>query len=266
MNIIEIFLSKLYNDELLYNEIALKLGFKLKSEDFNEELLIKLDSINESTEIKLYISDENIINKTIDKIVLIFNKASENNINVNITAINDEFLNLIDSDDRITSMSKPRSLIHRDGDLHATVHIWLISRKDMGIYVILQKRSAQKLLHPECFDVSAAGHVIQGDEFRQSAVREVEEELGISVVPQKLECIGTIKNSIKSGELIDNELSAVYIYRENIDIESLNIDSTEVSEVCWAEIDEILSVINRKNFRHCISVKELEMIKKAVFR
>ena len=58
---------------------------------------------------------------------------------------------------------------------------------------------------------------------------------------------------------------AVYICRENIDIEDLVLQSSEVSEVCWAEIDELLSVMKYEDIPNCISLEELDMIKKAVF-
>ena len=178
----------------------------------------------------------------------------------------EEYNIYIDSQARMTRMVKPRSLVHRDGDLHPTVHIWLIKRKDMGIYVLLQKRSPEKRINPDCYDVSAAGHVSQGGEFRSAAVRELHEELGLDIPKNKLELIGLRKNVYTDGvDIVDNEMSAVYLCRENIDIDKLVLDPEEVSEVCWAEIDEMLSVMKHGGFKNCISLEELAMIKKAVF-
>lgn len=258
----EIFLSRLADKSALYSEVSRKLNF---GADNYDELFRNLSALTEPSEVSLYISDEELANPAVDEILSAFEEAASGNENLNAAITVDEFLNIIDSEERITSESKPRSLIHRDGDLHPTVHIWIICRKDMGIYVLLQKRSAEKLIHPECYDVSSAGHVTQGGEYRESAVRELKEELGLDISLQKLEHIGMIRNSTKFNGLIDNELSSVYLYNGDVDADSLTLQKSEVAEVCWAEIDEILSIMNRSEFRHCISSKELNMVKKAVF-
>lgn len=269
MSNFEIFLSKLSSRDVLYNEIASKLRFD-NNVTFDMETLIKfLSDITIKTNIKLYISNENIENKFIDEIITIFKNAENRSSEITIEVIEDEFLNIIDSSDRITSECKPRSLVHRDGDLHPTVHIWIIKRKDMGIYALLQKRASTKDTHPNCYDVSSAGHVSQGSEYRAAAVRELAEELGLNVSPEKLEFIGMKKNCSCStcGEkqIKDNEISAVYLYREDVKIDDLILQASEVSEVCWAEIDELLSIMHRKELKHCIVADELKMIKKAVF-
>ncbi len=262
MKTIEIFLSKIADKEKIYNEVSAKLGACFSNYD---ELSAALSEITEPTEAKLYVSDEDITNETVDGIIAAFEKASSGNSNLSVSVTSDEFLNLIDDDEKITSESKPRSLVHRDGDLHPTVHVWIVEHKDMGVYVLLQKRSAEKLLHPGCYDVSAAGHVTQGGEFRESAVREIYEELGLEVSPQSLEFIGMTRNCVESGGLLDNEYNAVYLYNEDVDIDSLVLLESEVAGVCWAEIDELLVAMKNGKFKHCISAKELEMIKKAVF-
>lgn len=264
MKIIEIFLSRLDDSDILYSKTAVKLG-KESGLTCYDELLEELSAISEPTEAVVYVSDEELENEAVDEILTAFREASEKNANLSLRVAADEFVNIIDDSERITADSKPRSLVHRDGDLHPTTHVWIVEHKDMGVYVLLQKRSSEKLLHPGCYDVSAAGHVTQGGEFRESAVRELQEELGLDIQPQSLEFLGMVRNSAESEGMLDNELSAVYLYSEDVDIDSLVLQASEVSEVCWAEIDEILVLMKRGDLRHCISAKELEMIKKAVF-
>lgn len=264
MKTIEIFLSKLDDSEVLYSKISAK----LEADDeisCRNELIEKLSAIEKPSEVSVYVSDEDITNEAVDEILAAFREASDRNVNLEVTVTEDEFLNLMDDSERITSDSKPRSLVHRDGDLHPTVHVWIAEHKDMGVYVLLQKRSVQKLLHPDCYDVSAAGHVTQGGEFREAAVRELSEELGLEVSPQGLEFLGMVRNSVKSGDMLDNELSAVYLCNKDVEIDSLMLQASEVSDVCWAEIDEILTAMKHDDFKNCISAKELEMIKKVLF-
>lgn len=263
MDTIEIFLSRLAAAKELYLEIAEKTGDDRI--DSNEALKLFLEEKTSPAEYKVYISDEDISNDAIDEITEIFRLCTGKNENITAEFITDEFLNLLDENERLTQKSKPRSLIHRDGDLHAVVHIWIIQRKDMGIYVLLQKRSDKKLINPGCYDVSAAGHITQGGEPRKTAVKEIYEELGLSVPAEKLKIVGVHRNTYCNDTVKDNEMSAVYIYNEPVDIDSLTICEDEVAEVCWAEIDEMLSVIKNGEFLNCISLEELAMIKKAAF-
>ena len=43
----------------------------------------------------------------------------------------------------------------------------------------MQKRSLRKNSFPGCYDVSSAGHIKAGDDYLESALRELSEELGI---------------------------------------------------------------------------------------
>ena len=263
MEDIEIFLSRLAAEDKLYEETANKLGFADITDKF--KLAGAIAEKGSPVSYKIYISNEELPNETIDEIKSVFTEAAEENNDISVEFISDEFLNIIDDRARITSASKPRSLVHRDGELHPTVHIWMIKRRDMGVFVLLQKRAHEKDINPDCYDVSAAGHVSQGDEFRYTALKEVHEELGLDIERSKLEFIGLKKAEYSKGDIHDNELVAVYICRESINIEDLVLQSSEVSEVCWAEIDELLSIMKYENIPNCISLEELDMIKKAVF-
>ena len=257
METIEIYLNKLADEKSIYAEISAKTDAEIN----NLEVLAEYLAVNNSVKFRLYISDENQENKTISEILDIFEKFAENNFEF----IVDEFLNLIDEEGHFLEMAKPRTLVHRDGDLHPAVHVWIIMEKDMGVYILLQKRSANKLINPCCYDVSAAGHVPQGEEFRISAVREAAEELGIELQENKLEFLNLHKSSYNCGNVHDNEIRAVYLCREKIDADNLILQDSEVDGVVWAEIDEILASVDNSEFVNCIDYDELLMIKKAVF-
>ena len=77
-----------------------------------------------------------------------------------------------------TGHQKARAAVHKDGDWHRSVHIWLVDFSKGTI--ALQKRSPNKDTFPNRFDISAAGHVEAGVlNSRETAVRELAEELGI---------------------------------------------------------------------------------------
>ena len=81
-----------------------------------------------------------------------------------------EYLEICDERGASTGAVEERSLLHR------TVHVWVYGGSGE---ILFQKRAAGKDSHPGFWDVSAAGHVSPGETPVMTAVRELEEELGI---------------------------------------------------------------------------------------
>ena len=79
-----------------------------------------------------------------------------------------------------TGITKTRRLIHRDGDWHRSVQVWIVQKVlfDGTVRVLLQRRSKYKDTHPNMLDVSCAGHIDSGEDITESALRELQEELG----------------------------------------------------------------------------------------
>ena len=82
---------------------------------------------------------------------------------------------VVDENDLVIS-ALSRAEVHGNNLRHRAVHIFLFNRAGE---LLLQKRSPWKDRHPELWDSSAAGHVNAGEEFDQTAVRELKEELGV---------------------------------------------------------------------------------------
>jgi len=262
----EIFLSRHLQSKELFETVCTSLGAQEGTISSIQELEAYLSAAASDVRYSVYVSNEKWGNEAVDEVAEVFAEAEKKNSFVNTVIHTEEILNIIDENGNITSESKPRSLVHRDGDLHPTVHVWIVKEMDMGVYVLLQKRSETKDAHPGCYDVSAAGHVKQSGDYRDTAVRELDEELGLYIAPEKLSFIGMIKNEYTDGNgFNDNELCAVYIYTEEVDADRLCLEKKEVSEVRWAEIDELLSAMGDAEFMHCIYADELQMIKKAVY-
>ena len=251
MDSTEIFLNRLSSSEEIFSELRQKLDSQISDITSLESFLT---NVKNETDCSLYVSDEKTENNTVESVISVFERVAESDSPLKVKIISDEFVNVIDGNDRIT-----------DGELHPTVHVWLIRRRDMGIYVLLQKRSHNKDIYPDMWDVSSAGHVRQGQEYGMTAIRETREELGLEIAREKLEFLGFRRNSHTEDNIKDNELTAVFMCREDIDDSMINPNPSEVSETGWAEIDELLTVMNDGDFPCCISAEEFEMIKKAVF-
>ena len=94
------------------------------------------------------------------------------------------------------------------------------------------------------FDTSSAGHIQAGDEPLESALRELEEELGIHATPEQLHFAGTFPISFAKefhGKMFrDEELAFVYIYDQPVDITELVLQKEEVEAVEWFDLEEDL--------------------------
>ena len=58
---------------------------------------------------------------------------------------------------------------------------------------ILMQRRGSKQTYPNFWDVSVAGHISSGETIHQGAIREIKEEIGLTILHNDLEFITTVK-------------------------------------------------------------------------
>ena len=92
----------------------------------------------------------------------------------------EEWLDIVDEEGNPTGKTVERSAAHREGIRHRTAHVWLARIREGRPQLLLQKRSRDKDSHPGCFDMSSGGHIPAGVEYLPSAIRELQEELGVT--------------------------------------------------------------------------------------
>ena len=83
---------------------------------------------------------------------------------------------VVDEMDRVIGAASRRE-VHGNNLRHRAVHILIFNPAGE---LLLQKRSRWKDRHPELWDSSAAGHVGAGEEYDETAQRELREELGVT--------------------------------------------------------------------------------------
>ena len=176
-----------------------------------------------------------------------------------------ELFDILNEDGSKTGIVKERGVAHREGALHGTVHIWIVRKNEKSGYdVLLQKRSNNKDSHPGCYDISSAGHISAGDEIMESALRELWEELGLSVQPEQLELFGTthvkFEKTFYGKKFRDNEISSDFVYRQPVDLDKLNLQESEVSEVRWMDYEECRQKVVQGSMPNCINPEEFEKL------
>jgi isopentenyl-diphosphate Delta-isomerase len=98
--------------------------------------------------------------------------------------MNEEIFDVVNERDEVVD-HKPRSEVHRLGLMHRAVHVLVFNAAGQ---IFLQKRSMSKDRQPGLWDSSASGHLDRGETYDACAVREVREEIGLSLShpPQRL--------------------------------------------------------------------------------
>ncbi|HXC37078.1 MAG TPA: NUDIX domain-containing protein, partial [Candidatus Acidoferrales bacterium] len=97
----------------------------------------------------------------------------------------------------------PRSEAHALGLLHRAVHVLVFNSRGE---IFLQKRSMKKDRQPGVWDSSCSGHVDSGEDYDQTAIRELGEEIGLklSVAPERL---------FKIDACAETDAEFVWVYR-----------------------------------------------------
>ena len=104
-------------------------------------------------------------------------KSGETELKSLAQDVHGETFDVVDEEDRPVRQAS-RHDVHRNHWRHRAVHIFVFNRAGE---LFLQKRSRWKDAHPSRWDSSAAGHVNAGQDYEETALREVQEEMGIAV-------------------------------------------------------------------------------------
>lgn len=175
-----------------------------------------------------------------------------------------EMFDIIDESGNPTGKITDRETAHSQGILHRTAHVWLLRKRQGRTEVLLQKRSQNKDSHPGCYDISSAGHIPAGIDFVPSALRELEEELGVSAGPEELVFCGRRrifhKDVFHGKVFVDNQVSNIYCLWKDMEPEEMRIQKEEVEEVCWMDLEQCRKMVEENQFSHCIYMEELNML------
>jgi len=106
--------------------------------------------------------------------------------------VHGEIFDVVDERDQVVRTAT-RHAVHTGKLLHRAVHIFVFNREGE---LFLQRRSRWKDMHPLKWDSSAAGHVNSGQNYDETAPRELEEELGVK---SSVELIGSISAREETG-------------------------------------------------------------------
>ena len=169
----------------------------------------------------------------------------------------DELFDIVTWDGKVTGVRKRRADVHRDGDWHQAIHIWVVGRDNGDDFLILQRRSLDKDTSPGRLDPTVGGHLGAGESI-EAAMREAHEEIGISISPADVAFAGTRRAVNEEPGVVDRELQYVYFYRHDAPLDSYRPNPAEVDALVRVSIDEVLLVM--RGDRRGASVEVLDAV------
>jgi 16S rRNA (adenine1518-N6/adenine1519-N6)-dimethyltransferase len=142
-----------------------------------------------------------------------------------------EIFDVVDAEDQVVGTAT-RGEVHAQKLIHRAVHVFVLNKRGD---LLLQKRSALKDLCPSLWDSSVSGHLDSGELYEAAAIRELDEEMGITAAAP-LEEIARISPRAETG------WEHVRLYRTRHD-GNLRFPSAEVDAAIWFPLTEIAAWI-----------------------
>ena len=176
----------------------------------------------------------------------------------------DELFDVLNDSGERTETTKRRGDIHRDGDWHASVHIWIARRRISGMEFLLQKRADDKDSFPGCWDAASTGHIDAGEDAISAAIRDLREELGIRARPSEFVLLFRRKvsedNIFHGKRFLNNELKWVFLYKGALADTSIHFEEEEISGVEWQNAVSIRKALEKKDPGYCIDLQEFREV------
>ncbi|KAM9961626.1 hypothetical protein ACTFIR_004480 [Dictyostelium discoideum] len=159
-----------------------------------------------------------------------------------------EYIDVCNEDGTSAGYSAPRSEIHEKGLWHKVVHVWIVDSNGM---VLIQKRAAHKESNPSMWDISCAGHIEAGMNSKETAIKELFEELGLLYSQNDLELLFSYKKKsiLNNGKYLDFEIPDVYLITlaHPLNLSTLNLQIEEVSDAKLVTPYELYQLITEEN-------------------
>lgn len=167
----------------------------------------------------------------------------------------EEYLDVYDEKENYLGQ-KERSIVHKEGLWHKTVHCWLYDREG-NIY--FQIRKDQEKLY-----TTASGHVLAGETIKEAFGREIKEEIGIYICYEKASLVDVVSFQLdREDGFHDRAFANVYTCIYEGDDTDFSYDKEEVSGLVKINAKDALSLLEKRNGTIdgvVIKKKDLEVI------
>ena len=141
-----------------------------------------------------------------------------------------EYLEIFDEHNQSLQHTKLRRQVHEEGNWHRTAQVYVLNQQNE---LLCNLRSPLKDVFPLLWDVSIGGHLEPGESYAACALRELTEELGISVDSSAIHFVTHIKIDGKDeiAQLVDREHAGVFVYKTTFLVHQFNYQQEEIVEL-----------------------------------
>jgi isopentenyldiphosphate isomerase len=160
-----------------------------------------------------------------------------------------EPFDIITANGKPTGQVKSRAEVHRDGDWHRAIHVWVAGVDDRSAaFLTLQRRSPDKDTWPGRFDATVGGHYRAGESLAE-ALREVEEEIGIIPNLNDLRPLGVrvCANEAQPG-IVDREIQDVFLLRDDRPLENFRPNPAELAALIRFPLQALVPFLAGESF------------------
>lgn len=121
---------------------------------------------------------------------------------------------------------------------HQIGRVLIYSKQNKSI--LLQQRSLEKSTMPGAWDTSSSGHIDAHEDVALGTLRELREEIGVTVKDQALQFVGTYDTYEELSDGILDRQTIVYalLIDHPKDI-SYTVDPVELEGIQWIELDKV---------------------------
>jgi len=131
-----------------------------------------------------------------------------------------------------------RAEAHKVGAWHRTFHLWLVEPAGR---LLFQRRAARVENFPGKLDITAAGHLRQGEDLLDG-LREAKEELGVAIAPEAVEFLGYRTEATDLGDYRNREHQGVFMARAPTALAGFAPDPAEVDGLVAIPLAELFAL------------------------
>lgn len=157
---------------------------------------------------------------------------------------NDELLFVVD-EHNFPLEPLARSFVHTNAIWHRTTGIWVINDKKQ---ILCHKRSLKKDIKPGLWEAFFGGHLQPGEDYVDSAVKEIREELGITVLANTL----LPYKILKSDKPNHKEFQHIFAHKTVLHDTDFNFEKEEIDELKWLNIEELTTLLLDNENEHWV--------------
>lgn len=162
-----------------------------------------------------------------------------------------ELLDIYNRDGKKKGITVFRGEYIRPDDYILVAHVYIYNANKE---FLIQRRSRKKRVNSGKWDITG-GAVQAGETSKAAAVRETQEEIGLTLNPEKIRFVG---RNVSIKHLVD-----IYFVETEVDVKNCRLQEEEVSEVKMVPAKELLEKVQISSFQ---DRDYAEIVKNEIFR